>query len=120
MGRARTGTVVFRGNPPRWHARLTVRDGIGRASRVWVDLERPDLQDTPEDKEVARQIARQSAVKASRLAAEVPDLRPAFREIEACINTAERYLARARVTLSEVRSAQNDWLRGKVEEQTRG
>jgi integrase len=45
MGRPTSGTVEFRGNPPRWFARVTTKDANGAKIRPWVDLERPDLKD---------------------------------------------------------------------------
>jgi integrase len=66
MGRPSTGTVEFRGNPPRWHARVTGRDDQGRTVRPWVDLDRPDLPNTPEGKATAQRLALKRAKKASR------------------------------------------------------
>ena len=57
MGRASTGTVEYRGHPARWHARLTVRTADGGRARPWLDLERPDLRNTPEDKATAQRLA---------------------------------------------------------------
>ncbi len=66
MGRKATGTVDFRGNPARWHARITVYDEQGLPHRPWVDLERLDLKDTPEDKAIAKRLAAKRAKKAAR------------------------------------------------------
>lgn len=57
MARTSTGTVSWRGNPPRWWARITVRDEGGAIRRPWVDLERPDLTNTPDDKRTAKRLA---------------------------------------------------------------
>jgi len=64
MGRAATGSVEFRGNPPRWWSRVTMRTEAGQTKRVWMDLERPDLKNTPEDKAIAKRLARRDAKKA--------------------------------------------------------
>jgi integrase len=64
--RAATGTVEFRGNPPRWHARVTVKDATGKPRRPWVDLERPDLKNTPEDKKTAKRLALKRAKLATK------------------------------------------------------
>jgi integrase len=69
MPRSATGTVEFRGNPPRWWARITVKDEDGRIHRPWVDLERPDLKDDrPDgpDYKTAKKIARKRAKLAVR------------------------------------------------------
>ena len=67
MGRQATGTVDFHGNPPRWWARVTVTDReTGKKLRPWVDLERPDIPNTPEGKEAARKIARSRAKLAAK------------------------------------------------------
>ncbi len=58
MSRPASGTVEWRGNPPRWFARVTVIDKTtGKKRRPWVDLERTDLRNTPEDKKVAKRLA---------------------------------------------------------------
>ena len=58
MTRAVTGTVAWRGVPARWWARLTVPDiRTGESRRVWIDLDRPDLKNTIEDKAAAKRIA---------------------------------------------------------------
>jgi integrase len=62
-----TGTVQFRGNPARWWARVTARDEHGNKVRPWVDLERPDLKNTPEDKAIAKRLAAKKSKKASRM-----------------------------------------------------
>jgi len=67
MARAPTGTVEFRGNPPRWHARVTVRDEHGGVRRQWVDLQRPDLENTPEARSVAKQLAEHHASLAKNI-----------------------------------------------------
>lgn len=59
MSRVATGTVDWRGTPPRWVGQFTVHDADGVAHRVRKDLERPDLG--REDKEAARRAARQLA-----------------------------------------------------------
>src|ERR1700691_4955675 len=68
MGRAATGSVDFHGSPPRWWARVTVKidpalvpPGGKRTKREWIDLERPDIPNTPEGKERARVLARRAA-----------------------------------------------------------
>jgi integrase len=66
MARTATGTVEFRGTPARWWARITVKDSGGTIRRPWVDLERPDLKDTPEDKKIAKTLARKQAKLASK------------------------------------------------------
>ncbi len=66
MGRALSGTVEWRGTPPRWWARITVRTEDGGTRRVWVDLERPDLRDTPDDKRTAKRLALKRAKLAAR------------------------------------------------------
>ena len=66
MGRAATGTVEFRGTPARWWARVTVRTEDGGTRRVWVDLERLDLKNTPEDKRTAKRLALKRAKVASK------------------------------------------------------
>lgn len=65
MPRPSTGTVEFRGNPPRWHARITTRDEHGVTHRPWVDLMRPDL--TKDDKAVAKRLAAKRAKQASKM-----------------------------------------------------
>ena len=57
MSREASGTVEFRGTPARWHARISVKDASGKTHRPWVDLGRPDLKDTPEDKATAKRLA---------------------------------------------------------------
>ena len=66
MGRKATGTVDYRGNPARWHARITVHDEQGAPHRPWVDLERPDLKNTPEDKRTAQRLAAKRSKVASK------------------------------------------------------
>ena len=66
MGRAATGYVEFRGTPPRWYARVTGHDAAGRTVRPWIDLKRPDLKNTPEDKEIAKRLAAKRAKLASK------------------------------------------------------
>ena len=66
MGRQSTGTVDFRGNPPRWWGRVTARDASGKKHRPWVDLERPDLPNTPEGKAVAQELTRTRAKLAAK------------------------------------------------------
>jgi hypothetical protein len=66
VARTATGTVEFRGNPARWWARLTVKDGEGNTVRKWVDLERRDLGNTPEDKKAAKRVALKKAKVASK------------------------------------------------------
>ena len=77
MSRAATGTVEYRGNPARWFARVTTRTPEGAIVRPWVDLERPDLRNTPGDKSAAKRLA----VKRAKLAAKGvyvgPDAAPA-------------------------------------------
>jgi hypothetical protein len=53
MSRTASGTVEWRGNPARWWARVTARAEDRSIRRPWVDLERPDLKDTREDKKTA-------------------------------------------------------------------
>ncbi len=67
MPRKRTGSVEFRGTPPRWFARLTVKDEHGVTHRPWVDLQRPDLKDTPADRAVAQRLALKRATDAKRM-----------------------------------------------------
>lgn len=61
MARKRTGTAVWRSG--RWFARLTVEtneigaDGRPVRKRAYIDLERPDLKDTPGDAKRARREA---------------------------------------------------------------
>ncbi|HEX4629212.1 MAG TPA: hypothetical protein VH137_10525, partial [Gemmatimonadales bacterium] len=59
MSRAASGTVGWRGNPARWWARVTVRREDGTKAQPWVDLERPDLKNTPEDKKIAQAVGAQ-------------------------------------------------------------
>ncbi len=66
MSRTASGTVEYRGKPPRWWARLTVRKEDGGTRRVWLDLERPDLKNTPEDKRAAKRLAAKRAKLASK------------------------------------------------------
>ncbi len=66
MGRASTGTVSFHGNPARWWARVTVYDEVGERHRPWIDLERPDLKNTLEDKKAAKRAALKRAKVASK------------------------------------------------------
>jgi len=69
MPRKSTGTVDFRGNPPRWHARVSGRDEHGRKVRPWIDLERPDLKDdrpNGPDYQTAKRLAFKRAKKAER------------------------------------------------------
>ena len=66
MSRSSTGTVQWRDTPPRWWARITVRDEHGVIHRPWVDLERPDLKNTPEDKRTAKRLALKRAKIASK------------------------------------------------------
>lgn len=66
MSRTASGTVEWRGTPARWWARLTVRTEDGTTKRVWVDLERPDLANTIEDKRAAKRIAAKRARLASK------------------------------------------------------
>ncbi len=54
MSRPASGTVAWKGNPPRWFARVSVHDERGVVRRPWVDLERPDLKNTPDDKKTAK------------------------------------------------------------------
>ena len=61
MGREATGTVEWRGSPARWFARITVTKEGGGLARPWVDLERPDLKNTPADKKIAKRLARKRA-----------------------------------------------------------
>jgi integrase len=68
MSRTASGTVGWRGNPARWWARITVKDEQGTAHRPWVDLERPDLKNTPEDKRTAKRLA----LKRAKFAAKAP------------------------------------------------
>jgi hypothetical protein len=48
--------------------RVTTKDKEGKIHRPWVDLERPDLKNTPEDKKIAKRLALQRAKEASKLA----------------------------------------------------
>jgi integrase len=66
MPRAATGTVSYHGTPPRWWARVTVHDEHGKPHRPWIDLERPDLKNTPEDKVTAKRLALKRAKKAKK------------------------------------------------------
>jgi len=66
MSRTASGTVDWRGNPARWWARVTVRREDGATARPWVDLERPDLKNTPEDKKIAKRLALKRAKAASK------------------------------------------------------
>jgi hypothetical protein len=66
MGRAAAGTVDYHGTPPRWWARVTTRDEQGKIRRPWVDLERPDLKNTPEDKKIAKRLALRRAKAATK------------------------------------------------------
>jgi integrase len=66
MSRPASGTVEFRGNPPRWFARVTTRTPEGVIKRPWVDLERPDLKNTPEDKKAAKRLALKRSKRANR------------------------------------------------------
>jgi integrase len=66
MSRTASGTVGWRGTPARWWARLTVRTEEGATKRVWVDLERSDLKNTPEDKRAAKRLALKRAKSASK------------------------------------------------------
>jgi integrase len=66
MSRTASGTVSWRGNPARWWARVTVRNNDGKVRRPWVDLERPDLKNTPEDKRAAKRLALKRAKLASK------------------------------------------------------
>ncbi len=59
MSRLATGTVEWRGTPPRWFGRFTVHDADGVAHRVWMDLQRPDIG--KDEKQVARRIAHQQS-----------------------------------------------------------
>ena len=62
MPRQATGTVDYKGTPPRWHARISVPvAGRKKPARPWVNLERPDIPNTPEGKEHARRLARRHA-----------------------------------------------------------
>ncbi len=63
MPRPSTGSVEFRGNPPRWFARVTGKDEHGKIVRPWVDLERPDLPNTPEGKMAAKRLAKKRATR---------------------------------------------------------
>ena len=67
MSRLATGTVSWRRveGVEGWHARVTATDANGQKRRPWVDLERPDLKNTPGDKEIAKRLA----LKRARLAA---------------------------------------------------
>jgi len=67
MSRTASGTVSFRGNPARWWARITVRDENGAIRRPWVDLERPDLANTPTDKKTAQRLALKRAKVATKM-----------------------------------------------------
>jgi len=65
MGRLATGSVRWRGNPPRWWARLTVVDkATGTVKRPWVDLE-IDAPNTPEGRKAAQRLALKHARVAS-------------------------------------------------------
>jgi len=55
MPRKPTGTVEFRQG--RWWARITVAGPDGKKHRPWVDLERPDIPDTPKGRAEARRLA---------------------------------------------------------------
>jgi integrase len=66
MSRTASGSVAWRGNPARWWARVTTHDEQGNVRRPWVDLERPDLRNTPEDKKIARRLASKRAKLASK------------------------------------------------------
>ncbi len=66
MPRAATGTVEWRGTPPRWWARVTAKDAEGNPRRVWIDLEREDLKNTPEDRKIAKRLALTRAKAASK------------------------------------------------------
>lgn len=67
MGRQATGTVDFHGNPPRWWARVTVTDkATGKKRRPWVDLERPDIPNTPDGKKTAQRLALKRAKRAAK------------------------------------------------------
>jgi len=66
MSRTASGTVDWRGNPARWWARVTVRREDGTKARPWVDLERPDLKNTLEDKRTAKRLALKRARAASK------------------------------------------------------
>ena len=66
MSRTASGTVAWRGTPARWWARLTVRTADGGTRRMWVDLERPDLKNTPDDKRAAKRLALKRAKLASK------------------------------------------------------
>ncbi len=57
MSRTASGTVEWRGNPARWWARVTTKDEQGIVRRPWVDLERPDIPNTPEGKRTAKRLA---------------------------------------------------------------
>ena len=61
-----SGTVQFRGNPPRWFARVTGKDEHGNVVRPWVDLDRPDLKNTPGDKATAKRLAERRSKQARK------------------------------------------------------
>jgi hypothetical protein len=59
MPREATGTVAWMKG--RWHARLTVKDKAGKTRRPWVDLQRPDIPNTPEGRGEAKRLATEYA-----------------------------------------------------------
>ncbi len=62
MAREATGSVQHKRG--RWWARVTVKDAQGNTHRPWVDLERPDIPNTPEGREQAQALALERATLA--------------------------------------------------------